>query len=155
MREHKVSLRRACRVVNQPRSTQNYNHEEDGEDQLLRQRVIGLAKKYGRYGYRRIWALLRIEGFKVNHKKVYRIWREEGLKVPSKQPKKRRLWLADGSCMRKRAEYANHVWSYDFVQDQTHDGRKFRMLTIIDEFTRESLMVKVKRLRERSKSGQK
>ena len=138
-------MRRACRVVNQPRSTQKYTPQIDEQDKLFRSRVIELAKKYGRYGYRRVWALLRVEGFKVNHKKVYRIWREEGLKVPSKQPKKGRLWLSDGSCIRKRAEYRNHVWSYDFVQDQTHDGRKFRMLTIIDEFTRESLMIKVKR----------
>lgn len=111
----------------------------------MRERILDLAKQYGRYGYRRVWALLRAEGFMVNRKRVYRIWREEGLKVPSKQPKKRRLWLADGSCIRKRPKYRNHVWSYDFVQDQTHDGRKFRMLTVIDEFTRECLMIKVKR----------
>ena len=145
METHKVSKRRACRVVNQPRSTQNYNKQETDNNKLLRERILELASQYGRYGYRRIWAMLRAEGFIVNRKRVYRIWREEGLKVPSKQPKKRRLWLADGSCIRKRPEYRNHVWSYDFVQDQTHDGRKFRMLTVIDEFTRECLMIKVKR----------
>lgn len=107
--------------------------------------MIDLAKKYGRYGYRRVWALLRIEGFNINHKKVYRIWREEGLKVPMKQPKRSRLWLNDGSCIRKRPEYRNHVWSYDFVEDKTHDGRKIRMLTILDEFTRECLAIRVRR----------
>lgn len=89
--------------------------------------------------------MLRADGWNVNHKKVYRIWREEGLKVPAKQPKRGRLWLNDGSCIRKRPEYRNHVWSYDFVQDRTSDGRKFRMLTIIDEFTRECLAIRVAR----------
>lgn len=104
-----------------------------------------MAKKYGRYGYRRIWALLKIEGFHMNVKRVYRIWRQEGLKVPSKQPKKARLWLNDGSCIRLRPEYKNHVWSYDFVEDKTHDGRKFRMFNVIDEFSRECLAIRVKR----------
>jgi transposase InsO family protein len=112
---------------------------------LIRQRVIELAKKYGRYGYRRIWALLKTEGFHVNVKRIYRIWRQEGLKVPSKQPKKARLWLNDGSCIRLRPEYRNHVWSYDFVEDKTHDGRKFRMFNVIDEYTRECLAIRVRR----------
>lgn len=89
--------------------------------------------------------MLRADGWNINVKRVYRIWREEGLKVPSKMPKKKRLWLNENSCIRKRAEYKNHVWSYDFVEDRTFDGRKFRMLTVIDEFSRESLSVKVKR----------
>ena len=104
-----------------------------------------MAKRYGRYGYRRVWALLRLEGFNVNHKKVYRIWREEGLKVPMKQPKRSRLWLNDGSCIRKRPEYKNHVWGYDFVEDQTYDGRKIRMLTVLDEYSRECLAIRVRR----------
>lgn len=104
-----------------------------------------MAKRYGRYGYRRVWALLRLEGFSVNHKKVYRIWREEGLKIPMKQPKRSRLWLNDGSCIRKRPEYKNHIWSYDFVEDQTHDGRKIRMLTVLDEYSRECLAIRVRR----------
>jgi transposase InsO family protein len=108
-------------------------------------RIIELAKAYGRYGYRRITALLRLEGWRVNHKRVERIWRREGLKVPKKQPKRRRLWLADGSCVRRRAEYRSHVWSYDFVFDRTHDGRPLRMLTIVDEFTRECLAIDVAR----------
>lgn len=107
--------------------------------------MIELAKKYGRYGYRRIWALLKIEGFQVNVKRIYRIWRQEGLKVPAKQPKKARLWLNDGSCIRLRPLHRDHVWSYDFVEDKTNDGRKFRMFNVIDEYTRECLAIKVKR----------
>ena len=100
---------------------------------------------YGRYGYRRITALLQIEGWKVNHKRVERIWRVEGLKVPQRQPKRRRLWFNDGSCIRLRPEYTDHVWSYDFVQHYTHDGRKFRILTILDEYTRQRLAIDVER----------
>ena len=128
--KYTTSERRACRALNQPRSTQRFDSQERDDDTLLRNAIIELAKRYGRYGYRRIWALLRIDGWKVNHKRVYRIWREEGLRVPAKQPKKSRLWLNDGSCIRKRPEYPNHIWSYDFVQDRTSDGRKFRMLCL-------------------------
>ena len=106
----------------------------------MRQRITELACNYGRYGYRRITALLRAEGYCVNHKRVARIWREEGLKVPQKQPKRRRLWLNDGSCVRLRAEHANHVWSYDFVEDRLSNGKKIRWLNIIDEYTRECLV---------------
>jgi transposase InsO family protein len=81
----------------------------------------------------------------VNHKKVERIWRQEGLRVPRKQPKRRRLWWNDGSCVRKRAEHRDHVWSYDFVFDRTHDGRPLRMLTMVDEYTRECLTIDVAR----------
>jgi transposase InsO family protein len=140
-----VSQRRACRALQQPRSTQRHLRLITSEDELLRAQIIEKAKTYGRYGYRRVWALLRADGWQVNRKKVYRIWREEGLKVPAKQPKRGRLWLNDGSCIRKRPEYRDHVWSYDFVQDQTSDGRKFRMLTIIDEYTRECLAIRVRR----------
>ena len=107
--------------------------------------IIRLARLYGRYGYRRITALLRMEGWHVNAKRVQRIWRREGLKVPQKQPKRGRLWLNDGSCIRLRPARPNHVWSYDFVMDRTHDGRAFRMLTVIDEFTRRSLAIVVAR----------
>lgn len=100
---------------------------------------------YGRYGYRRVTALLRREGWRVNHKRVERLWRREGLKVPQKQPKRGRLWLNDGSCLRLRPEHRNHVWSYDFVADRTHDGRPLRMLTIVDEYTRECLTIDVAR----------
>ena len=108
-------------------------------------RIVELAKAYGRYGYRRIAALLHREGWRVNHKKVERIWRQEGLRVPKKQPKRGRLWWNDGSCVRKRAEHRDHVWSYDFVADRTHDGRGIRMLVIVDEFTRECLAIEVAR----------
>jgi putative transposase len=107
--------------------------------------MIELAREYGRYGYRRIAALLRDAGWTVNDKRVERLWRREGLKVPDKQPKRRRLWLNDGSCIRLRPERPNHVWSYDFVHERTHDGRAFRLLCVIDEFTRECLSIRVKR----------
>ena len=108
-------------------------------------RMIELAGQYGRYGYRRITAMLRREGWRVNHKRVERLWRREGLKVPAKQPKRRRLWLNDGSCVRLRPQHRDHVWSYDFVYARTHDGRPLRMLTLIDEFTRECLAIDVER----------
>ncbi len=107
--------------------------------------IIQLARKYGRYGYRRIRQMLKADGWNVSYTRVYRIWRQEGLKVPVKQPKRGRLWLNDGSCIRLRPERPNHVWSYNFVQDRTQDGRPFRMLTVIDEFTRESLAIVVAR----------
>lgn len=116
----------------------------DDEPRLVA-RMVELACQYGRYGYRRITALLRAEGFEVNHKRVERLWRREGLKVPAKQPKRGRLWLNDGSCVRLRPERRDHVWSYDFVQARTRDGRAFRMLTVIDEFTRECLAIDVAR----------
>jgi transposase InsO family protein len=106
---------------------------------------LSLASEYGRYGYRPVTALLRREGWIVNHKRVERIWRQEGLKVPARQPKRGRLWLNDGSCVRLRPQYANHVWSYDFMQERTHDGRPFRILNVIDEYTRECLAAVVKR----------
>jgi transposase InsO family protein len=106
---------------------------------------VELASEYGRYGYRRVTALLQREGWHVNHKRVERIWRREGLRVPKKQPKRGRLWLNDGSCIRRRPQYRNHVWSYDFVADRTHSGRPIRMLTVIDEYTRECLAIEVQR----------
>jgi len=140
-----VSERRACRVLGQPRSTQRYVERWSDDEELLTQRIIGLASEYGRYGYRRITAMLQREGWHVNHKRVERIWRCEGLKVPAKQPKRSRLWLNDGSCIRLRPRYPHHVWSYDFMQDRTHNGQAFRILTVIDEYTRECLALKVKR----------
>ena len=107
--------------------------------------MIELARQYGRYGYRRIAALLRDAGWQINDKRVERLWRQEGLKVPSRQPKRGRLWLNDESCVRLRAERANHVWSYDFVHHRTHDGRAFRTLNVLDEFSRESLAIRVRR----------
>ena len=140
-----ISERRVCRVIDQPRSTQrNHPIVRDGEA-YLRAEIIRLAGKYGRYGYRRITALLKQEGFRVNHKRVERIWREEGLKVPKKQPKRGRLWLNDGSCIRLRPTHRNHVWSYDFMADRTHDGRPIKILTVIDEYSRECLAIVVER----------
>jgi putative transposase len=144
-RELDISERRACRVLGQARVTQRCPEGITDEEVRLVARIIELATRYGRYGYRRITALLRREGWKVNHKRVERIWRQEGLKVPQKQPKRRRLWLNDGSCIRLRPEYKDHVWSYDFLADRTCDGRPFRVLTILDEYTRECLAISVER----------
>ena len=140
-----VSERRACRVLGQARSTQRHDVEISDDERRLVERIIELAREYGRYGYRRITAMLQHEGWRVNHKRVERIWRQEGLKVPRKQPKRGRQWLSDGSCVRRRAEYPNHVWSYDFLMDRTHDGRPLRMLNIVDEYTRECLSIDVGR----------
>jgi putative transposase len=140
-----ISERRACAVVGQHRSTQRKPAYVRSDEDRLTQDIVHLVGEYGRYGYRRITALLRRDGWRVNVKRVYRIWRREGLKVPSKQPKRGRLWLNDGSCIRLRPSWKDHVWSYDFVMDRTHDGRRFRMLTVIDEYSRRCLAVKVDR----------
>jgi putative transposase len=134
-----VSERRACRALGQLRSSQRYRAVSDPFRDRLRERVVALATEYGRYGYRTITSMLQMEGWDVGKDRVYTIWREEGLKVPQKQPKRARLWLADGSCIRMRPERPNHVWSYDFVADITRDGRSFRILNIIDEYSRECL----------------
>ena len=141
-----VSERRACRVLGQARATQRRHLSPPSDERQLTADIIALATKYGRYGYRRITALLNSEhGWRVNHKRVERIWRREGLKVPKKQPRRGRLWLNDGSCIRLRPEYKDHVWSYDFMIDRTADGRCFKILNIIDEFTRECLAILVAR----------
>ena len=140
-----VSERRVCRVLGQHRSTQRRIPTGREDEERLTADIIELARQYGRYGYRKIAELLRNAGWVVNDKRVERIWRREGLKVPHKQPKRGRLWLSDGSCIRLRPEHRNHVWSYDFVEDRTHDGRKYRMLNVIDEFTHECLAIRVAR----------
>ena len=140
-----VSERRACRVLRQPRSTQRRQPYVPDDEPRLVTRMEELASQYGRYGYRRITAMLRFEGWRVNHKRVERLWRREGLKVPKKQPKRGRLWLNDGSCVRLRPLWKDHVWAYDFVHDRTHDGRPLRMLTLVDEYTRECLAIDVAR----------
>ena len=127
MQTLKLSERRVCRVLGQHRSTQRQVPRGRDDEERLTADLIELARQYGRYGYRKIAALLRDAGWIVNDKRVERIWRREGLKVPSKQPKRGRLWLNDGSCVRLRPERPNHVWSYDFVEDRTHEGRKYRM----------------------------
>ena len=145
MAKFSVSERFACRVLDQHRSTQRKKPRGRADEAALTADIIRLATRYGRYGYRRITAMLRSEGWSVNVKRVERIWRREGLKVPQKQPKKGRLWLNDGSCIRLRPERPNHVWSYDFVESRTHEGRKFRMLNVIDESSRECLSIRIAR----------
>ena len=140
-----MSERRVCGVLGQPRATQRYQATEPDDEVGLTTAIIGYATRYGRYGYRRITALLHRGGWSVNHKRVERIWRREGLKVPQKQPKRGRLWLTDGSCVRLRPCWPNHVWSYDFVMARTNDGKAFRMLTVIDEYNRECLAIEVSR----------
>ena len=140
-----VSERRACRVLGQARSTQRHDPKAADDEDALTRAIVRLAERFGRYGYRRITAMLRREGWRVNHKRVERIWRREGLKVPQKQPKRSRLWFHDGSCIRLRPSRRNHVWSYDIIEDRTHDGRKIRMLTVIDEYSREWLAIDVER----------
>jgi transposase InsO family protein len=140
-----VSERRACRVLGQYRSTQRHVALVKSDEDALTKAIVGLATQYGRYGYKRVTGLLREAGWRVNKKRVERIWRREGLKVPARQPKRGRLWFNDGSCVRLRPEYPNHVWAYDFLMDRTHEGRAFRMLTVIDEYTRECLAIVVGR----------
>jgi transposase InsO family protein len=140
-----VSERRACRAIGQLRSSQRYQPKENQEKEILRERIIEVASNFGRYGYRQVTNILNMEGWCVGKDRVYTIWREEGLKVPQKQPKRSRLWLANGSIIRQRAEYPNHVWSYDFVADRTSDGRPFKILNIIDEYTRECICALVQR----------
>ncbi len=140
-----VSQRRACGAVDQPRSTQRYEPAEADDEKPLVARMKELSARHPRYGYRRIWALLRSEGFKVNRKRVHRLWRREGLKVPQKQRKRRRLGGGVNACFRRKAESKNGVWSYDFVMDQTSDGKRLKMLPVVDEFTRECLAIEVER----------
>ena len=132
-------------MLEQPRSTQRHEARPKSDEERLRKRIIHFACQYGRYGYRRVTALLKDEGWCVNHKRVERLWRREGLKVPKRQPKRRRLWVNDGSCIRLRPQHRNHVWSYDFVADRTSDGKPIRMLNILDEYSRECLKIRVDR----------
>lgn len=140
-----ASERRVCKALRQPRSTQRYRAVRRDEDEAIAKRMLSLVGEHPRYGYRRIWALLRGEGFRVNRKRVYRLWRREGLKVPKKQRKHRRLGTSANGCVRRRAEHMNHVWSYDFVMDQTTDSRPLKLLPIVDEYTRECLSLDVSR----------
>ena len=134
-------------MLGQARNTQRRSYETSLEESRLVADITALATRYGRYGYRRITAMLNNSDndWQVNHKRVERIWRREGLKVPKKQPKRARLWLNDGSCIRLRPEHKDHVWSYDCVLARTADGRPFKMLTILDEYTRECLAILVER----------
>ena len=138
-RTFEVSERRAWRVVGQPRSSQRYRSMKVGKDAALVERMVALSTENPRYGYRRVWALLRREGWKVNKKRVQRLWREADLKVPTKEGKRRRLGSSENSCTRRRAQYIDHVWSYDFAMDATEDGRRLKVMPIVDEYSRECL----------------
>lgn len=138
-----TSERRACKALGVFRSVQRYQKRKPDDEAGLRKDITRLALKYGRYGYKRITALLHVEGWHVNHKRVERIWREEGLKVPQRQKKRGRLYLNDGSAIRLRPCWENHVWSYDFVAERLSSGKKIRMLTVIDEYTRKCLAIHV------------
>ena len=140
-----MSERLACRVVNQPRGTQRYQPTQREDEDRLTQAIVELASQYGRYGYRRITALLQQAGWRVGKDRVERIWRRAGLKIPKKQKARGRLWFNDGSCVRLRPQHQNHVWSYDFVSTRTYDGRAVRMLNLIDEHTRECLLIRPER----------
>jgi len=143
MQLYGISQRRACVALGAHRTTIRHHGRCAGDESRLRSDIIRLSSRYGRYGYRRITAMLHAEGWGVNHKRVERIWREEGLKIPRKQPKRGRLYLNDGSCIRLKPFYPNHVWSYDFVADKLACGKGIRMLTVIDEYTRECLAIRV------------
>jgi putative transposase len=140
-----VSERRACRALGQPRSSQRYVGAEREREEELLLRIRTLARENPRFGYRRIKALLVREGWSVNRKRVHRLWRREGLKVPQVQRKRRRLGGSENGCTRHRAERPNHIWSYDFVMDQTAEGKRLKMLPVVDEFTRECLTIEVER----------
>jgi hypothetical protein len=131
--------------LGQPRGTQRYRPTQREDEDALTQAIVVLASQYGRYGYRRITALLNRAGWQVSKDRVERIWRREGLKVPKRQKPRGRLWLNDGSCVRLRSAHENHVWSYDFMSARTHDGRSVRILNLIDEYTRESLLIRAER----------
>jgi transposase InsO family protein len=140
-----VSERRACKVIGQSRMTQRYKTTQPDKDKALTADILTLAARHKRYGYRMITAKLRQDGWVVNHKRVQRIWQKEGLQVPYRRKYKKAMGSSANSCSVKKAEYPNHVWTYDFVSDQTEDGRKLRLLTVLDEFTRESPAIEVAR----------
>jgi putative transposase len=140
-----VSERRACRVVGQPRSSQRHVSEKATKDAALCRRMVSISRENPRYGYRRVWALLRREGWEVNKKRVQRLWREADLKVPAKEHKRRRVGSSHNGCTKRRAEYVDHVWSYDFAMDSTEDGRRLKLMPIVDEYSRECLSLEVER----------
>lgn len=140
MEKYSISERRDCKIVGQNRSTQRYQEKKRPDEDILTGLFVELATEYGRYGYRMVTGVLRLEGYRINPKRVYRIWRALGLKVPAKQPKRSRLWTNSGSCIRLRAEKKNHVWSYDFMETRTSRGQKIKILNVIDEYTRECLI---------------
>jgi putative transposase len=147
-KKFEVSERRACRVLDQPRSSQRHVSTKAGKDAALLKRMVALSEENPRYGYRRVWALLRREGWLANKKRVQRLWREAGLRVPasSRERKRRRLTgTSENGCTRRRAEYVNHVWSYDFAMDATEDGRRLKMMPVVDEYSRQCLALETER----------
>jgi transposase InsO family protein len=140
-----VSERRACEAVGQPRSTQRYAPRRAEDEEALVARMLELVRRHPRYGYRRIWALLRREGWQVNRKRIHRLWRREGLKVPLKAHKRRRLGSSENACARSRAERKDQVWAWDFIHDRTAGGGPLKWLSVVDEFTRECLTLEVAR----------
>jgi putative transposase len=140
-----VSERRACAVLDQPRSTQRYAGQSPDDEARLVARMLELVRERPRFGYRRIAALLQLEGWGVNVKRVYRLWRREGLKVPKKSRKRRGKGTSANACHIRRAEHKDHVWTWDFVFDRTTSGTTLKWLSIVDEYTRECLMLKVSR----------
>lgn len=141
----RVSERRVCRVLNQPRSTQRYAAiPRDGDESLVR-RMHELVRRHPRRGCRMIWGMLRLEGWRVNRKRVHRLWRQEGLKVPGKQHKRRRLGHSDHGILRRRPERKDHVWAIDFIHDTDARGGALKWLSVVDEFTRECLALEVNR----------
>lgn len=142
---HRLSERRVCRALGCSRSLIRYVPSLRPDEGLLRAAVVRLAGQYGRYGYRRVTELLAQDGWAVSRSRVEWLWKQEGLKVPMKQPQRRRLWQADGSCVRLRPTHRRHVWAWDFVMDRTEDGRPLKLLTVVDEYSRECLAIVVAR----------
>lgn len=140
-----ASERKACKSVSQPRATQRYQPTRPQRDAALVKRMLELSAKHPRYGYRRIWAKLREEGFGVNKKRVHRLWRKEGLKVPQKRHRKRAPGQSANACSKRRSEGTNDVWTWDFIHDTTTDGRPLKWLSVVDEYTRECLILFVAR----------
>jgi transposase InsO family protein len=132
-------------VIGQPRSTQRYEPLVAEEEAMLVRAMHDQVRRHPRYGYRRVWALLRGQGWKVNRKRVYRLWRKEGFRVPRRQHKKRRLGNSDGGILRLRPEHPNHVWAWDFIHDRDEGNRALKWLTLVDEYTRECLALEVER----------
>jgi transposase InsO family protein len=141
----RVSQRQACAALGQARSTQRYPRKVRGDEPAVVAKMHALVRAHPRYGYRRVWALLRAEGFRVNRKRVYRLWKKEGFKVPTKRHKKRRLGVSENGIIRRRAQGINDVWCWDFIHDRDAAGRPLKWLLLEDEFTREGLAVEAGR----------
>jgi putative transposase len=143
--EFSVSERRACQVIDQPRTSQRYQAQPRDDERAVVKRMLELVRERPRFGYRRIASLLRKEFWRASATRIYRLWRREGLKVPQKKRKRRRLGKSENGCHRRRAEHKDHVWCWDFVFDHTTSGSTLKWLSIVDEYTRECLTLKVDR----------